>query len=149
MQLRQCLYVCTSKASKLSTCAGSRSSDRKGETRAGTQFTCFTGTNVQTLTQLPLRETRADSHQHLAAAGAGTHFTCFTGTNVQTLTQLRTQKAAAAAESNDRKAISGANTDREQSRQRITDKKNRFGSSICLLYWYKSACFTGTKVRAD
>jgi hypothetical protein len=44
----------------------------------GTQFTCFTGTKVQILTQR--REQRS-------------HFTCFTGTKVQILTQKALSKA--------------------------------------------------------
>jgi hypothetical protein len=45
----------------------------------GTQFTCFTGTKVQTLT---LKRQRLALLESL-----GTQFTCFTGTKVQILTQ--------------------------------------------------------------
>ncbi len=48
-----------------------------GGTLFTTQFTWFTGTQVQILTVV---EKRAE------AAGRGPQFTCFTGTNVQILT---------------------------------------------------------------
>ena len=51
---------------------------------AGTQFSCFTGTKVQVLTQ----KARPVEPRELAhAACTGTQFTCFTGTKVQILTQ--------------------------------------------------------------
>jgi hypothetical protein len=51
-----------------------------------TEFTCFTGKKVQTLTQLnTCREGGAYPHP---TAAAGAHFTCFTSKKVRILTQL-------------------------------------------------------------
>jgi hypothetical protein len=57
--------------------------------RAGTQFTSFTGTKVQILTQL-LGQKWSDLEQYASCAHhlTGTQFTGFTGTKVQILTLL-------------------------------------------------------------
>ena len=56
LMLRQYLYICTSKASKLSTCraesGGCACAAAAERVDAGAQFTCFTGTNVHILTLL-------------------------------------------------------------------------------------------------
>jgi len=63
----------------------------------GTQFTCFTGTKVQMLTQRTqsslcyqagaTRQARSSSSLRRCTTSAGTQLTCFTGTKVQILTQ--------------------------------------------------------------
>ena len=50
----------------------------------GTQFTCFTGTKVQILTQKASCATRRAS-----AREQGTQFTCFTGTNTAAVGEVR------------------------------------------------------------
>jgi len=56
-QVRQYLYFCTSKASKLSR-RGAQVLSRVAR-RPGAEFTCFTGTKVQILTQQEVRRSRA------------------------------------------------------------------------------------------
>jgi hypothetical protein len=53
---------------------------------AGSQFTCFTGTKVQILTQLPHTCRRCRASSWRLPPATGTQFTCFTGTKVQILT---------------------------------------------------------------
>jgi hypothetical protein len=97
---RQYLYFCTSKASKVRTpirpvvvASGILALQPlvdpipyKPSLSSATQFTCFTSTKVQILTQkrLILWSTQSARKQKLFLR-SGTRFTCFASTNVQTL----------------------------------------------------------------
>jgi hypothetical protein len=67
----------------------STNTDAAAARTAGTQFTCFTGTKVQFLTQLEYLSARRQHQRHARAPHTGTQFTCFTSTKVQILTRGR------------------------------------------------------------